>query len=132
MPFLVGAGLALAVSAMATVVGLDRDRAFYTTVTMVVAHYYVLFAVMGGSTQALVVESMAMMVFLAAAIVGFKVDLRVVAVALVGHGVFDLVHGRWIENAGVPSWWPMFCMAFDVTAGACLAVILVRRREDRG
>jgi hypothetical protein len=128
MPLLVGTCLALGISAMATLAGFDRERSFYPVVTMVVASYYALFAVMGGSTHALAVESAAMTVFLAAAIVGFKVDLRVVAVALVGHGLFDLVHGRWIENAGVPSWWPMFCMAYDVTAGGYLAVILARRK----
>lgn len=39
-----------------TVVGLDRDRAFYPTVIVVIASY-ALFAVMGGSTHALLVEA---------------------------------------------------------------------------
>src|SRR4051812_40184547 len=116
MPLLVGILLALALSAMATVVGLDRDRAFYPTVTMVVASYYCLFAVLGGTPHALVIESIAGLAFVAAAVVGFKRDLRVVAAALCAHGLFDLVHGRWIANPGVPSWWPMFCMGYDVVA----------------
>lgn len=49
MAFLVGAILALTVGLFATFVGLDRDRASYPVVTMVVASYYALFAVMGGS-----------------------------------------------------------------------------------
>jgi hypothetical protein len=128
MPLLVGIGLALAISVMATFVGFDRDRAFYPTVTMVVASYYALFAVMGGSTTALAIESIVFVAFLAAAIIGFKVDLRVVVVALCAHGLFDLVHARWIENPGVPSWWPAFCLAYDVTAGGYLAVLLARSR----
>jgi hypothetical protein len=128
MPLTVGIGLALAISMMATVVGFDRDRAFYPTVTMVIASYYALFAVMGGSTKALAIESIVFVVFLAAAIVGFKVDLRVVVVALCAHGAFDFVHGIWIANPGVPPWWPMFCLAYDVTAGAYLAVLLARSR----
>jgi len=36
---LVGALLAVAVGLMATAVGLDRDRAFYPTVTIVIASY---------------------------------------------------------------------------------------------
>src|SRR5688572_6623184 len=55
---IVGAGLALAVGILATVVRLDRDRAFYPTVAIVIASLYSLFAVIGGSTRALVVESM--------------------------------------------------------------------------
>jgi len=56
LPYLIGALLALSVGALATVVGLDRDRAFYPTVMVVIASYYVLFAVTDGATQALVLE----------------------------------------------------------------------------
>jgi len=64
MAYLIGVGLALAVSLMARIVGLDRDRAFYPTVMIVIASYYGLFAVMGGSTQALGMESVAIAAFL--------------------------------------------------------------------
>lgn len=126
MPLLVGIGLALAISMTATFVGFDRDRAFYPTLTIVIASYYALFAVMGASTTTLAIESVVLVAFLAAAIVGFKVDLRVVVVALCAHGVFDFVHARWIANPGMPPWWPIFCLAYDVTAGGYLAVLLAR------
>ena len=58
LPLVVGALLALAVGVMATVARLDRDRAFYPTVMIVIAYLYCLFAVMGGSTRALLVESL--------------------------------------------------------------------------
>jgi hypothetical protein len=128
MPLLVGVLLALAISGMATIVGFDRDRSFYPTVTMVVGSYYVLFAAMGGSPSALVMESIVGLAFVASAIVGFKTDLRVVAAALCAHGLFDLVHGRFIANEGVPSWWPMFCCGYDVVAGGYLALLLLRAR----
>jgi hypothetical protein len=38
------------------------------------------------------------------------------------------VHGRLIANPGVPAWWPMFCLACDVTAAGCLASLLLRSR----
>jgi len=50
----------------------------------------------------------------------------IVVVALAGHGVFDAVHGRIIENAGVPAWWPAWCLAYDVGAAGCLAWLLRR------
>ncbi len=49
---LVGAFLAFGVGLFATAVGLDRDRAFYPTVTIVIASYYALFAVMRASMHA--------------------------------------------------------------------------------
>lgn len=128
MPFLVGSLLALTISVMATLAGFDRELSFYPTVTMVVASYYCLFAVLGGSSAVLVVESVAAMAFVAVAILGFKADLRLVVAALCAHGGFDLVHDRLIANAGVPPFWPMFCLGYDVVAGGYLALLLVRAR----
>jgi hypothetical protein len=72
LPFTVGIVLSLVVALFARGVGLDRDRAFYPTVLIVVGSYYVLFAVMSGSMQALLIESIVMAAFLAAAVIGFK------------------------------------------------------------
>jgi hypothetical protein len=85
---------------------------------------YALFAVMGGTTQVLVIESAVGLGFIAAATIGFRSSLWIVAVALVAHGVFDLAHGRVIANPGVPVWWPGFCSAYDVTAGLYLAWLI--------
>ena len=104
--------------------GLDRDRAFYPVVTIVIASYYALFAVMGASTHALVLESLVGLVFLAVAATGFRWSLWIVVVALTAHGAFDLTHGTFIANAGVPVWWPQFCLTFDLTAAAYLAWLL--------
>ena len=73
MAYLIGGILALAVGGLATVVGLDRDRAFYPTVLIVIASYYPLFAVMGGSHPALVVESGVATGFVVLAIVGIQI-----------------------------------------------------------
>jgi hypothetical protein len=124
---LVGAVLALVVGLMASVVGLDRDRAFYPTVVMVVASYFVLFAVLGGERRALAVELGFAMVFVVLALAGFRRSLWIVAAALVGHGVFDVFHGQLVTNPGLPEWWPAFCMAYDVVAGSYLVVLLRRR-----
>ena len=123
-PLVVGAVLALAVGLFGTTVGLDRERGFYPTVTIVIASLYALFAVMGASTNTLLLESAAGAVFLAVAVAGFRLSLWLVVFALAAHGVFDLVHGRLISNPGVPVWWPAFCLTYDLTAAAYLAWLL--------
>jgi hypothetical protein len=128
MALLVGALLAIAVGLFATVSGLDRDRAFYPTVAIVIASLYSLFAAIGESTHALVLESLVAVGFVAAAIVGFRSSLWVVVAALAAHGVFDLAHGMVISNPGVPIWWPPFCLAYDVTAAAYLAWLIASGR----
>ena len=121
MALLVGTLLALSVGLFATGIGLDRDRAFYPVVMIVIAALYSLFAVMGASTRALVLESLVGAVFVAGAVAGFKWSLWVVVVALAAHGILDLTHAAVVSNPGVPIWWPEFCLAYDVTAAAYLA-----------
>jgi hypothetical protein len=129
MPFLIGMILAVSVGVSATTLGLDRDRAFYPTVMAVIASYYALFAVMGGSPHALLIESLVIAIFLGAAVAGFKVSPWWLVGALAAHGIFDLVHDRLIANPGVPAWWPQFCLAYDVTASAYLAWLLSRSKR---
>lgn len=131
MALLVGVTLALAVGLFATLTGLDKERAFYTTVAIVVASLYSLFAVMAGSTHALVVEASIGLVFLVVATVGFRSSLWLVAIALGGHGAFDFVHAGLVANPGVPPWWPAFCGAYDVTAATYLAWLLASGRGAR-
>ena len=120
----VGVILALAAGLLGTIVGLDRDRAFYPTVMIVIGALYSLFAAMGASGRVLVLEALAGTVFVASAVVGFKSSLWIVAAALAAHGVFDLFHGKVIADPGVPVWWPQFCLAYDVTAAGYLAWLL--------
>ena len=127
MAYLVGAGLALGVGAFAMLTGLDRDRAFYATVLIVVASYYVLFAAMAGAGPALVPESLALAAFAALAVVGFRTNMGWVAAGLAAHGLFDFFRGGLIANPGVPAWWPNFCLAYDLVAAAWLAGLLLRR-----
>ncbi len=126
--FAVGIGLALVVSGWAALVGFDRDRVFYPMLLVVIGAYYVLFAVMGGSVRAVVIETAILAAFAALAVVGFRWKLWVVAAGLAGHGVLDAVHGALVANPGVPAWWPAFCSAYDVTA-AIVLLWLLRRRE---
>jgi len=127
MEYLIGIVVAVVVCAFALLAGFDRDRVFCPTMVIVVAHYYILFAAVGSSTRVLVLESLIAAVFLASAVAGFKTSLWLIVAALAGHGVFDFFHHRFIQNPGVPVWWPGFCLGFDVPAGCFLAALLLRR-----
>ena len=127
MPYVIGIVLSAGVALLARLVGFDRDRAFYPTVLMVIASYYVLFAAMSDSIHTVLLESVVTTVFVIAAVVGFKSSAWIVVAALAGHGIFDVVHGNVVENSGVPAWWPAFCLAYDLGAAGSLAWLLQRR-----
>jgi hypothetical protein len=126
LPYVVGIVLSMGVALFARSVGFDRDRAFYPTVLIVIASYYVLFAAMIGSIQTVVLESAVMTLFVIAAVAGFKGSAWIIVGALAGHGVQDAVHGHIVANAGVPAWWPAWCLAYDVGAAGALAWFLMR------
>lgn len=127
MEYVVGLTLGAAVVWFATVVGLGRDRSFYPTVLIIIGSYYVLFAAMGAPRRIVLAEIVFAGIFLLLAVLGFKRSLWVVVVGSIGHGVFDFVHHFFIDNPGVPRWWPGFCLAFDVMFGVLLAWRLLRQ-----
>src|SRR5436309_5736963 len=129
MEYLVGILLAVVTVVLAALIGFDRDRSFYSTVLIVVATYYVLFAAMGATRRTLMLEIALACGFILFAVIGFKGNFWLVAAALVGHGIFDFVRPGFIANPGVPHWWPGFCMAFDVIFGGWLALRLLQRRN---
>lgn len=128
MEYLIGLSLALGISIGATAIGFDRERSFYPTVLIVIAFLYALFAILAGSTHALLLELLPGALFVIAAVTGFKKTLWWAVAGLAGHGLFDFVHGYFISNPGVPTYWPGFCGTYDVVAGAYLACVIKRSR----
>ena len=127
MAYLIGVVLAVVVGGIASLLRLDRDRAFYLSVLIVIASYYGLFAVMGDADRALPIEVTVAAGFLAVSGLGFRRSLWIVVAGLVAHGIFDALHDQVITNPGVPAWWPQFCLTYDVVAAGYLAALLLRR-----
>jgi hypothetical protein len=121
MYFAIGAGLALLIGIGATSIGFDRDRSFYPVTLVVIASCYDLFALLAPTTHAFAEELIASLLFIGIAVMGFRTNLWLVFAALAGHGLFDLMHSRLIDDPGVPRWWPAFCMSYDLVAAGYLA-----------
>jgi hypothetical protein len=132
LAFGVGAVLALMVGMFAHAVGYDRDGAFYATVLTVVGSLYVLFAIMAGAGQAIVLEIAFFGVFAAIAAIGFRSSHWIIVAGLALHGVFDFVRHSFVAARGAPEWWPAFCGSYDLVAALYLAMLLLirRRRTD--
>ena len=131
MEYVIGVTLAAAVGLFARVIGFDKERSFYPVVLIVVATYYLLFAAMAKSMDALVAEAFPVLLFVAAAALGFRKTPWIVVAGLAMHGIFDFIHDAVITNPRVPAWWPGFCLAYDLTAAACLAALVFVRRASR-
>jgi hypothetical protein len=128
MEYLIGVVLGIFVGILTSLVGMDRDRALYPAMLIVIAAYYDLFAVMGGSTEALIAEIAAGLIFVGLAVAGFKSTLWITAAGIAGHGIFDIFHDYAIYNPGVPGFWLGFCSSIDIVLGLYLAWMLWRGR----
>ena len=126
MAYSVGIVIALFTALFARLTRFDRDRAFYPTLLVVIALYYILFAALGESAHALRLESIQLAIFASIAVVGFRSNLWWVVAGLAAHGIFDLVHSTLVANPGVPAWWPGFCLAADGVLAVILAWLLYR------
>ena len=128
MSVVVGVLLAVGIAALAKFTRFDEDRSFYSTVLIIIASYYVLFAVLDGSGHALIWELVIAVAFSTVAITGALFLPTIVGTGIVAHGLFDIVHDVLIENSGVPAWWPSFCASVDVLLGIWV-IILARYRS---
>lgn len=118
IPVVAGILLAAGIAALAKFTRFDEDRSFYSTVLVIIASYYVLFAVLGGSGTALVWELVIAVAFSIVAVIGALFLPTLVGAGIIAHGLFDLVHDVIVENSGVPIWWPSFCGSVDVSWGS--------------
>jgi hypothetical protein len=123
--------------ASAAIIGLGRATQqlrllpFYSTVLIVIAVVYVLFAVMAGAPRTIAVESSIAIAFVGLAVTGGRwtpprAAGLIVAGGLAAHGVYDLVHEAVVVNPVVPDWWPVFCGVVDLVLAIWLGVLASR------
>jgi hypothetical protein len=132
MDIIAGTTLALLLCGAAAGQGMDRERVFYLAGLIATASYYVAFADLDGLNEVMLSELAIAAVFVAGALAGFRRHQGINVIALAEHGVMDVLHHDLVQNTGVPHSWPGFCVSFDVTAAALVALaILARARGER-
>ena len=100
------------------------QRWLYSIGLLTLPSLYANFALQAGEQAVGVKEMIYGVPFLVAGLFFAFVSVRRSAVAVgafwILHGLYDLTHGQFITNAGVPGWYPVFCFSVDVVIGAYL------------
>lgn len=125
MDVLAGLLAVLAIVGLGKATRQDDSIPFYSTVLIVIALVYVLFAVMAGRTTTIIAESAIAAVFVGLAMGGARGNRPreaelLIAAGLGAHGAYDLVRDALVLNAAVPQWWPSFCGVVDIGLGGWL------------
>lgn len=128
MEYVVGVLTAVAVAVFGRLSGFEKDRSFYPTILIVIGFLYVLFATLDGRTSIVLVEVAFALVFSAIALAGYREGCLIVAIGIAAHGVFDFLRQYFIEDRGVPVWWPGFCGTVDILLGLFVGYFVCRKR----
>ncbi|MBX2872398.1 MAG: hypothetical protein KTR30_09870 [Saprospiraceae bacterium] len=103
----------------------NKDHAFWRTGLVVAAVIYVVFSLVGGNLQWILIELGGVMVYLTFAVLSKRYSLWFLALGWALHVLWDLVlHGEGLDF--VPAWYPAACLGFDI---AIAAYVVWLRRE---
>ena len=87
--------------------------AFHSVALTMIGAIYMGFAFLDGRVSIVILELTVATVFIVLALLGLWVGHVFIAVGLVLHGIWDLVHRPGAVPTRIPSWYPPFCAAFD-------------------
>jgi hypothetical protein len=94
----------------------------YSVGLLTLPSLYASFALQAGEQAVGVKEMIYGIPYVAAGLVFAFVSVRqsaiVVGALWILHGLYDLIHSRFITNPGVPGWYPVFCFSVDIVVGA--------------
>lgn len=100
------------------------ERWLYALGLLTLPGLYAFFALRAGEQTVAVTEMIYGLPYVVAglvfALVSVHQSARIVGIFWLLHGVYDLVHGQLITNAGVPEGYPIFCFVVDAVVGAYL------------
>ncbi|HET7528420.1 MAG TPA: hypothetical protein VFK10_20950 [Burkholderiaceae bacterium] len=126
-------GAAVGVLTIASARFIRGERWLYSLGLLTLPSIYAFFALQAGEQAVGVKEMIYGVPYVVAGLVFAFVSVRqsavVVGVFWLLHGLYDLVHGQFITNAGVPGWYPIFCFVVDAVVGSYL-LWLSRRVPD--
>lgn len=117
-------GVAVGVLTIGLARVLRGQRWVYSLGLLTLPSLYASFALQAGEQAVGVKEMIYGVPFIVVGLVFTFVSVRQSAVVVgafwILHALYDLTHSRFITNAGVPGWYPVFCFSVDVVVGAYL------------
>jgi hypothetical protein len=97
------------------------ERWLYALGLLTLPSLYANFALQAGEPAVGVKEMIYGIPFIVAGLVFAFVSVRQSAVVVgafwILHALWDLTHGQFFTNAGVPGWYPVFCFSVDIVVG---------------
>ena len=110
----------------------DAGRRLYAIGLAVTALIYVVFPVIGGGdARSLALEAGGLLLYGAAAWIGYRKSIALLALGWAMHSVWDVaLHLQGAGAAYTPDWYPWGCVSFDLIVGGAVFVSGVRAERQ--
>ena len=123
--FLIGVSLALSTIFVSR--SMNVRNWLYTAFLLSLPAIYMAFGLFSGTSGVILNEFIYGIPYFIIAIIclkfNFKYATYIVSLLWLAHGAYDLWHSQLFINSGVPSWYPLFCLAVDIVIGGYLLLL---------
>ena len=126
---LIGAAVGATIFALMAWRGLLQDAGPSAVMLAAIAAFWPVFAAADEDWSAFILHGLAAFAFIAIAVFAGTVLKIPLALAIAGHGGFDLAQAFVIAPVG-PVWWPAFCGGLDIVLGSALVWYWRPRSEE--
>ncbi len=120
MDYLGGAVAAACVCAFGTLVGYDRDRAYYPMVLALLTMVSTAVAAADTSLGSVARDLGVFAAFLAVAVLGYRTSLWLVIAGFLAHAAIATARASALIDVGGPAWWTASSFSFDLVVGVYL------------
>ena len=110
---IIGAFLAFMATKSTLSAGVLDSFTFHPLILVVMAVVYIVFSLIDGRRNIILLEVSIAVVFLVIALIGLWVLPLAVGVGLIMHGLWDIVHHPKAVTTKVPGWYPPLCAVYD-------------------
>ncbi len=111
----------------ARLAGFEREKSFYPLLLIFMALQYLLFSVIDSNKEVIIGEGLVITIILVLSVSGYKINQWWLVTGFAAHSLWDYFHNAIIHNQGVPSWWPEFCLGYNVLIALYLFLNCQRR-----
>lgn len=106
--------------------GMLAERSGLAVLLAAIAFFYPVFAVQAQAAWPIIaLHALVFAAFALLALIGFARGTRILALGLIGHGLFDML--TLATGHPGPPWWPTFCATLDLMAGGIVLALLHRK-----
>jgi len=102
------------------------------TILCSIAFIYVGFSLKANTISSIALEITVTLAFYLIAIVGYARNTVLIAVGILLHGVWDILHhSALLVTTDIPAYWPLYCLATDIILSVYFFLVFIKSNDNQ-